>query len=171
LEYAARQGGLDLGRALASTLGVPHGVDAALYAGTAFFGSRSTQIIQVNDEIRNLRPADVMLFRDIDGTFVHAAVIQSIDWTRGIIRYLQCNNVALPHERGVHDSLVFFDPANPSVSLRDPSLHWTKKRLPAFTGEDFLFADDGERFRHRAGGGGRVVRLRVLVPVIERLNR
>ena len=170
LSYTARQGGLDLGRALMPALGIPPGADPALYIGTSFFNSRSQQIIAVDDEIRNLRPADIMLFRDIDGTVIHAAIIQSIDWTKGIIRYLQCTNVGMPHERGVHESYVYFDPANTSVSLKDTSLRWSKRRFPAFPGEEIPFVDDGERFRHRVGGGGRVVRLRAMIPVIERLN-
>jgi len=171
LSYIAKYGGLDLGRALSSALGVPPGANPSHYVGTAFFNSRSSHILPVIDEIRNLRPADIMLFRDIDGTVIHSAIIQSIDFNRGVIRYLQCNNVAVAEERGVHDSFIYFDPANPSVSLKDPSLHWTKKRFPTFAGEDFTFADDGERYRHRVNGGGRVVRLRALVPVIERINR
>ena len=171
LNYIARQDGLDLGRALAPVLGVPRGADPALYAGTSFFGSRSNQILQVNDEIRNLRPADILLFRDINGVIVHSAIIQSIDRTEGIIRYLQCNNVAAPHKRGVHDSFIYFNPENPAASLKDPSLHWTNKRFAPFPGEEVPFADDGERYRHRLNGGGRVVRLRALVPVIDRLNR
>jgi hypothetical protein len=112
-----------------------------------------------------------MLFRDVDGTVIHSAIIQSIDRDRGVIRYLQCTNVGLPHERGVHDSFIHFDPSNTSVSLKDPSLYWTKKRFPAFPGEEIPFADDGERYRNRVNGGGRVVRLRALIPVIERINR
>ncbi|MCL2186871.1 MAG: peptidoglycan endopeptidase [Treponema sp.] len=171
LSYVAKQGGLDLGRALSPVLGVPRGTDPSLYVGTAFFSSRNSQIISVNDEIRNLRPADIMLFRDVDGTIIHSAIIQSIDRQKGIIRYLQCTNACMPHERGVHDSFIYFDPANLSVSLKDLSLHWTKRRFPPFPGEDVPFADDGERFRHRAGGGGQVVRLRALIPVIERMSR
>jgi len=171
LSYAARQGNLDLNRALTPALGISRGANAALYAGTAFFNSRSSQIIAVDDQIRNLRPTDIMLFRDVDGTVIHSAIIQSIDWTRGIIRYLQCTSVGQPHERGVHDSFIYFDPANTAISLKDPSLHWSKRRFPAFAGEEIPFADDGERYRHRTGGGGRVVRLRAMVPVVERLNR
>jgi len=170
LNYIGRQGGVDLGRALSATLGVPHGADPSRYVGTSFFSSRNSQIIAVNDEIRSLRPADIILFRDIDGVIVHSAVIQSIDFTNGIIRYLQCNNVAPPDERGVHDSFIYFDPANPSVSLKDPSLHWTQKRFPPFPGEEIPWADDGERYRFTLQGGGRVVRLRALIPVIERIN-
>jgi len=171
LVYVARQGGVDLGAALNQVLGFPRGADPALYAGTSFFNSRNSQVIPVHDEIRNLRPADVLLFRDFEGNIVHAAVIQSIDWTRGVIRYLQCNNIAAQEERGVHEAFIYFDPANTSVSLKDPSLHWTKKRFGAFTGEYIPFADDGERYRYRLNGGGRVVRLRPLVPVVERMMR
>jgi len=170
LSHIARQGGVDLGAALAPVLGVPRGVNPALYVGTSFFNSRSSHMLAVEDEIRNLRPADIMLFRDVDGTVIHSAIIQSIDRTRGIIRYLQCTNVGLPNERGVHESFIYFDPANQNVSLKDPSLHWSKKRYPAFPGEEIPFADDGERYRHRANGGGRIVRLQALIPIIEGLR-
>jgi len=171
LSYVGRQGGIDLGRILSPVLGVPAGADPAHYAGTSFFNSRNSQVTAVSDEIRNLRPADVILFRDILGVIVHSAVIQSIDWTRGIIRYIQCNNVATLEERGVHDSFIYFDPSNTSVSLKDPSLYWTKKRFGAFPGETIPFADDGERYRYRLNGGGRVVRLNALVPIVDRLSR
>jgi hypothetical protein len=171
LDFIGRRGGIDLGRILSPTLGVPRGVDPARFAGTAFFNSRSPQIIAVNDEIRNLRPADIILFRDINGVVVHSVIIQSIDFTRGVIRYLQCTDVAPAEERGVHESFIYFDPANPSASLKDPSLYWTQRRAPPFPGEEVPFTNDGEIYRHRANGGGRVVRLRALVPVIERLNR
>jgi hypothetical protein len=171
LAHIGRQGGIDLGRILSQALRVPTGADPAHFAGTAFFNSRSSQIIQVNDEIRHLRPADILLFRDIHGIVTHSAIIQSINWETGVIRYLQCNSVASLQERGVHESFIYFNPSNTSVSLKDPSLHWTKKRFGAFPGEDVPFADDGERYRYRLNGGGRVVRLRELIPVIERLNR
>jgi hypothetical protein len=171
LSYTAKKGGVDLGRALSSVLGVSVTGSPSSYVGTSFFGSKNSQIIQVNEEIRNLRPADVMLFRDVDGTIVHSAIIQSIDFRKGVIRYLHCNNFSLPEERGVHESFIYFDPANPSVSLKDPSLHWTQKRYAPFIGEDFNFADDGERFRNRVNGGGKIVRLRAMVPVIDRMGR
>jgi len=170
LSYLAKEGGVDLGKTLTPVLGAPRGSDPSLYVGTAFFSSKNSQLIDIDDKIENLRLADVLLFRDVDGTIIHSAVIQSIDMAKGIIRYLQCTNTCLPHERGVHDSFIYFNPANTSVSLKDPSLHWSKKRFPAFPGEDAPFADDGERFRHRTGGGGRVIRLRALIPVIENLN-
>jgi len=171
LSHIGRAGGVNLGEELRTVLGTPRNADPSRYAGTSFFNSRSNHIIAVNDDIRSLRPADVMLFRDIDGAIVHSAIIQSIDRTKGVIRYLQCNNVAPINERGVHEAFIYFDPSNQSVSLKDPSLHWTKKRFGAFTGEDIPFADDGERYRYRLNGGGRVVRIRALIPAIERLNR
>jgi len=170
LSYIGNAGGINLGAVLTPALGVPSGGNPALYVGTSFYNSSSTQIIPVNDEIRNLRPADILLFRDFEGTIVHSAVIQSIDWTRGVIRYLQCNNIAPSEERGVHEAFIYFDPSNTSMSLKDPSLHWTKKRFGAFAGEYIPFADDGERYRYRLNGGGRVVRLRALVPVVERFG-
>jgi hypothetical protein len=171
--YIGRQGGMDLGRTLSSDIGVPHGADPSYYVGTAYFNSRSSQIIAVDDQIRNLRPADILLFRNSDGAMAHAAIIQSIDFTRGIIRYLQCTDEAPLDERGVHDSYIYFDPANPSVSLSSPSLRWTQKRFAPFPGEkDSAFSDDGERYRaYTELGGGRVVRIRALIPVIERMGR
>ena len=171
LSYIGRQGGIDLGQTLSAALRVPRGADPSRYVNTSFFNSNSSEIIAVQDQIQNLRPADIILFRDLNGAVGHAAIIQSIDFTRGIIRYLQCTNTAPVEERGVHDSYIYFDPANPDLSLSDPSLHWTQKRAAPFQGEETEFSDDGERYRHRAQGGGRVVRIRALVPVIERINQ
>jgi hypothetical protein len=164
---------MDIGRTLSSDIGVPRGADPSYYVGTAYFNSKSSQILTVDDQIRNLRPADILLFRNSDGAMAHAAIIQSIDFTKGIIRYLQCTDEAPLDERGVHDSYIYFDPANPGVSLNSPSLRWTQKRFAPFPGEkDSPFSDDGDRYRaYTELGGGKVVRLRVLVPVIERINR
>jgi hypothetical protein len=165
-----REGGIDLGSILAPAMGAPRGSNPARFAGTAFFNSSSSQIISVSDEIRNLLPGDIILFRNNSGGMAHSAVIQSVDFEKGAVRYLQCTDEAPLSERGVHDSWVYFDPANPGVSLGSTALQWTQKRFAPFPGEkDSPFSDDGERYR--AYGGGRVVRLRALVPVIERLNR
>jgi hypothetical protein len=171
--YIAAAGGVNLGRVLARIMGVRGGEDPSLYAGTSFFNSRSNQIIPVTDQIRNLRPADIMLFRAEDGGMGHAAVIQSVNFATGVIRYLQCTDEAPLAERGVHESFIYFNPANPSVSLSDPSLTWTKRRYPPFPGERASpFSDDGQRYRaFPEMGGGRVVRLRPVAEVIERLNR
>jgi len=170
LNYIGQQGGIDLGRTMAPAMGLPRGADLSRYVGTSFLNSRNSQIIAVNDEIRNLRPGDIMLFRDIDGVIVHSAVIQSIDYASGTLRYVQCNNVAPLDERGVHDSYIYFDPANRSASLKDPSLHWSQKRFAPYSGEEIPWADDGERYRYTLHGGGRVVRLRALIPAIEKIN-
>jgi hypothetical protein len=102
----------------------------------------------------------------------HSAVIQSIDFSRGIIRYVQCTDEAPLLERGVHESFIHFDPSDPGLSLSDPGLDWTQKRFAPFPGErDSPFSDDGERYRAFGElGGGRVVRMRALVPVIEKMN-
>jgi hypothetical protein len=173
LSYIGRQGGLDLGRSLSRVLGVPRGANPSWYVGTAFFNSKSSQIIPVKDEVASLRPADIILFRGFDGAMAHSAIIQSIDRSRGVIRYLQCTDEAPLAERGVHESFIYFDPARPRTSLGDPGLNWTQKRYAPFPGEkDSPFSDDGERYRAFSElGGGRVVRLRALGPVIERLNR
>ena len=171
LSYVAAAGGINLGRTLSGVLGVRDGNDPALYVGTSFFNSRSDQIIPVNDQIRNLRPADVILFRAEDGGMGHAAIIQSINFSTGVIRYLQCTDEAPLAERGVHESFIFFNPANTSVSLSDPSLVWTKRRYPPFPGETAsAFSDDGLRYRAFPRlGGGRVVRLRPVTEVIQRM--
>jgi hypothetical protein len=173
LSQVARQGGLDLGRTLSRSLGVRRGDDPSWYVGTAFFNSRSSHIISVNDEIRSLRPADILLFRSSDGARSHSAIIQSVNLSTGVIRYLQCTDEAPLAERGVHESFIYFDPRQPQVSLGNPTLRWTQKRYAPFPGEkDSPFSDDGERYRAFSElGGGRVVRLRALGPVIEKLNR
>ena len=161
LAYVARRGGVDMARLLGPTMGIPRGRDPAWYAGTVFFNSRNPHILPVEDRIANLRPADVILFRGPDGQMSHSAIIQSIDFTRGVIRYLQSTDMAQQHERGVHESFVYFDPARTYLFLCDPSHRWTKQRRPAFIGEPVCpFADDGERYRAFAEfGGGRVVRM------------
>ena len=172
LSYIGRQGGIDLGNALSRVLGVPRGADPSQYVGTSFFYSNNSQITGVKDDIRNLRPADIILFRDADGGMAHSAVIQSVNFENGIIRYLQCTSEAPLSERGVHESFIYFDPENPALSLSDPALHWTQKRFAAFPGEyDSPFSDDGERYRaFNEYGGGKVVRIRALIPVIEKMK-
>jgi hypothetical protein len=164
LSSIARHRGLDLGRALGRALGAPRGADPSYYAGTWFFGSRSSQIIPVEDRIANLRPGDILLFRSADGIIAHSAIIQSVDFSRGVIRYLQSTDEAPLAERGVHDSFIHFDPAAPRTSLKDASLRWTQSRYAPFPGEaPSPFSDDGQRYRaYEDLGGGKVVRLRLL---------
>jgi cell wall-associated NlpC family hydrolase len=172
LSSIARSGGLDLGKALRRTLGVPGNADPSLYAGTVFFDSASPELIRVRDQVGKLQPGDVLLFRGDDGSAVHSAVVQSVDRVDGLVRYLQSTDEALPEERGVHDSWIRFDPARPETSLKDPSLAWSQRRFPPFPGEKpSAFADDGERYRaFPEYGGGKVVRLKVLDMPIRRIN-
>jgi hypothetical protein len=172
LSYAARQGGLDLGNTLRRSLGAPRNRNPARYVGTAFFNSRSPQITSVQDRIRNLRPADIILFRGANGEMAHSAIIQSMDFKTGVIRYLQCTDEAPLEVRGVHESYIYFNPLKPDVSLSDISLRWTQQRQAPFPGERASpFSDDGKRYRaYRELGGGRVVRLRTMTPVIEKLK-
>jgi hypothetical protein len=172
LSRLAKAGGLDLGRSLSRALGVRDGNAPSRYAGTAFYNSKSSQIIPVDDKIALLRPGDILLFRGYDGEMSHSAVIQSVDLRNGVIRYLQCTDEAPLAERGVHESFIYFNPRDPQISLGDPSLNWTQKRYAPFPGEkESPFSDDGGRYRAFPElGGGRVVRLRPLVPVLERLG-
>ena len=171
--YIASAGGVDLGRTLARVLGVKSGVDPSRYAGTGFYNSSNSQIVPVKDEIRNLRPGDILLFRAEDGGMSHSAVIQSVDFSSGIIRYLQCTDEAPLEERGVHESFIYFNPASLSASLSDLSLSWTQSRYPPFPGEKASpFSDDGKRYRaYPELGGGRVVRILAVSQVIEKINR
>jgi len=173
LTYAAKQGGLDLGNALRRSMGIPRNGNPATYAGTAFFNSNSPHISAVQDRIKNLRPADIILFRGANGLMAHSAIIQSIDFNNGVIRYLQSTDEAPLDERGVHESFIYFDPANPDVSLSDPGLDWTQQRQAPFPGEKASpFSDDGKRYRAYSNlGGGRVVRLNPLTRVIAKMKQ
>jgi cell wall-associated NlpC family hydrolase len=171
--YVAAAGGVDLGRILASDLGVKNGENPSWYAGTGFYNSANSQIVSVKDEIRNLRPADIILFRAVDGGMSHSAVIQSVNLSSGVIRYLQCTDEAPLPERGVHESFIYFDPRFPSSSLSSPSLTWSQSRYPPFPGEKASpFSEDGERYRAFSGlGGGRVVRIRAVSDAIEKIKK
>lgn len=164
LKYVSRQGGVDLGKLLSRYLGVSAGGDPALYVGTSFYNSDSSHLLPVDDRIKNLRPADIILFRGPIGTISHSAIIQSIDYKRGVIRYMQCTDEAPQIERGVHESFIYFNPANTNVSLKDTRLTWTQLRQAPFPGEKASpYANDGHRYRaHSNLGGGRVVRLRYI---------
>lgn len=173
LSTVARRGGLDLSRALARSLRAPNAKVASLYFGTWYFTPKNKETIAVKDSIANLRPLDLILFRGDNGEIVHSSVIQSIDRKAGLIRYLQSTDEAPVNERGVHESFIRFDPGNPSVSLKDPSLVWTQRRLPPFEGEQSSkFTDDGDRFRaFPQYGGGTVVRLRALEKPLARIAK
>ena len=172
LSYAAKLGGLDLGSAMRRSLGAPRNENPARYVGTYFFNSKSPQIASVQDRIKNLRPADIILFRGSDGAMAHSAIIQSIDFKTGVIRYLQCTDEAPLTERGVHESFIYFDPAKPDISLSDTRLRWTQQRQAPFPGEKpSPFSDDGKRYRaYGALGGGRVVRLIPMTQMIDKMK-
>jgi hypothetical protein len=172
LSYVAAAGGTDLGSALRRTIGVPRNGNPSYYVGSKFFNSRTREILAVEDEIRSLKPADILIFRGEDGEAVHTAVIQSIDRGAGVIRYLQSTDEAPLAERGVHESFIHFDPGYPELRLSDPSLVWTQKRYPPFPGElASPYPDDGERYRaYPESGGGRVVRLRVVDEAVRKLR-
>jgi hypothetical protein len=165
LSYIAKQRGKDMGVLLRRALGLPSGGRPSSYAGTAFFGSRSSELTQVEDKIRNLKPADIILFRAANGSIAHSAIIQSIDWEQGVVRYLQSTDEAPLLERGVHESFIYFDPQKTDVSLKDPSLNWSQKRYAPFPGErSSAFSDDGVRYM--AFGGGKVVRLKQITALL-----
>jgi hypothetical protein len=164
LKTIARSGGLDLDRALRRYLGAPTAATTSLFIGTWFFDPRNRNLEVVKDEVRNLRPGDVFVFRGADGTTSHSAIIQSVNMTTGTIRYLQSTDVAEQDDRGVHESFINFDPAKPETSLKDPSVVWHQRRSAPFPGESGVeFWDYGQRFRaYPQYGGGSVVRLRML---------
>jgi hypothetical protein len=161
LSRVAKGKGLDLGKQLSRVLGVPRGTSPSIYAGTSFYNSRSHELVAVKEQLKNLRPGDILLFRASDGLMAHSAIIQSIDFSRGIIRYLQATDEAPQQERGVHESFIYFNPAKTDLALSDESLLWSQKRFSPFPGEKAsAFSDDGQRYR--AYGGGRVVRLALI---------
>jgi hypothetical protein len=172
LTSVARAGGLDLGKTFGRFVGAARSADASKFVGTWFFDPRNTYLEEVKDEIRNLRPADVIVFRGDDGTTRHSAVIQSVDRARGTIRYLQSTDESPQDERGVHESLITFDPAHPEVSLDNPTVTWHQLRGAAFDGEGGVwFRDDGERYRaYPEHGGGTVVRLKAIAKVVAKLS-
>ena len=173
LTTVAKTGGLDLNKALRRYLGAPSAARASLFIGTWFFDPRNRNLITVKDEIRNLRPCDVLVFRGDGGLTTHSAIIQSIDMKGGTIRYLQSTDNAEQDDRGVHESLITFDPGKPQTSLKDPSLVWHQRRTAAFTGEEagVEFWDDGERYRaFPEFGGGAVVRLKAMQKLMARFS-
>ena len=172
LRSIAAADGLDLDRIAGRDAGLPKGAVPALFVGTWYYDPRNGRTRVVNDRLSDLLPGDIMLFRGEDGSFLHSCVIQSIDYATGRLRYLQSTDECPQDMRGVHESLVLFDPARPETSLRDPSLRWLQLRGAAFEGEpDPAFTDDGERFRAYSGiGGSVVVRFKALEKSVARLG-
>ncbi len=165
--------GLDLDRKTAAVLGAGANRLPGII-GLWFFDPESSFSETVEDRIENLRPGDVILFRGrVPGRgiwFRHSAVIHSVDFDLGLIRYLQCTDWATSEERGVHDSRVRFDPANPELSLSDPSLQWLQTIQPTFTGETPLryWKNDGHRYRsYQEEGGSLIVRLKIIKTLLQ----
>ncbi|MFZ4614843.1 MAG: peptidoglycan endopeptidase [Rectinemataceae bacterium] len=181
LNAVARAGGLDLPRALGRQSGGSRIYYAAPYIGTWFFTPKNKAFELVDEKIANLRPADIIVFRDREGKPVHSSVIQSIDRKAGLIRYLQSTDEAPRDLRGVHESFIEFPPDNPQLRLGDPEVLWGQLRESAFAGEpSSAFTDDGTRFRAWTNegvykgtkrGGGFVVRLKALAPAIKKLSK
>lgn len=139
--------------------------------GLWFYDPLSKHTEPVEDRIEDLRPADLLLFEGSDGSFKHSAVIQSIDFEKGLIRYIQSTDWAPQAERGVHESLIRFDPARPEVDLRHYSVRWLQQVRPPFQGETEPrdWRDDGDRYLwYLDAGGSRVVRLKALAKVLSR---
>lgn len=171
LRSVAKAGKLDLDREMGRSVGLPRGAKPALYVGTWYYDPAKGRTRLVPDRIDRLLPGDILLFRGEDGSFLHSCVIQSIDLAAGRLRYLQSTDESPLSERGVHESVILFDPARPGLSLKDPSLHWLQLRGATFAGEpESAFTDDGERFRaYPESGGGVVVRLKALEKVVAKL--
>ena len=138
--------------------------------GLWFYDPASGYTDAFEDRIDMLRPADVILFRGSDGGLKHSAVVQSIDLEKGLVRYVQSTDWAVESERGVHQSVILFDPSRPEVSLRHYSVIWKQQVQPPFDGEteprDWL--TDRDRYAwYPAAGGSLVVRLRYLAALFE----
>jgi hypothetical protein len=172
LRAIASAGGLDLDKSFGRGAGLAKGVKPSLFVGTWTYDPRSGKTRAVPDEIDKLLPGDIILFRGEDGSFIHSCVIQSIDLAAGRLRYLQSTDESPSDDRGVHESILLFDPERPATSLKDPSLRWLQRRGVPFAGEPApAFNDDGERYRAYADiGGGIVVRLKALEKIIGRLR-
>ncbi|MBA7669420.1 hypothetical protein ES703_77550 [subsurface metagenome] len=137
--------------------------------GLCFFNPEEHNVERVEDKIENLRPGDIFLFRGRGGIFRHSAVIQSIDFKKGVIRYIQCTDWAPQAERGVHESFINFDPSNPGISLKHRSVQWTQEIYPTFEGEAQLkyWKNDGDRYRaYWETGRSVIVRLKLIRDLI-----
>jgi hypothetical protein len=169
LEAVARAYGLELEQVLGEMLrAAPRAVRGRI--GLWFFDPAQGYTEKVSDRIDELRPADLILFRGSDGTFKHSAVIQSIDLERGIIRYLQSTDWATEIERGVHRSIIRFDPLRLTESLDHYSVRWLQQVRPPFPGErePRNWRTDRDRYLwYPEAGGSQVVRLRLVAAALQ----
>jgi hypothetical protein len=168
LGTVARAYGLDLDGALAQKLRVdPRAVRKRI--GLWFYDPARGFTERVADRIEELRPADLLLFRGSDGTFKHSAVVQSVDFQEGVIRYVQSTDWASEEERGVHLSTIHFDPARPRESLAHYSVRWLQQVRPPFAGENEPrnWQTDRDRYLwYTEAGGSMVVRLKILAAAL-----
>jgi hypothetical protein len=165
----ARSLAYNLDRIVGRSLRVPAGAVSELM-GLWYFNPANGHAESVEDSVSSLRPGDILLFRGRKGEFRHSAVIQSIDLSKGVIRYVHCTDWTTQPGRGVHESFFFFDPAHPDASLRDRSIRWTQAVCPAFVGEPGLkyWKNDGDRYRTQwPTGTSLVVRLEPIVRLVE----
>jgi hypothetical protein len=166
----ARAYGKDINTMLGERWGITPG-QVGSRVGLWFYDPANGYTETLDDRIENLRPADIILFRGSDGRLKHSAVIQSIDWEKGLIRYVQCTDWAVEPERGVHQSEILFDPSRPQVSLKHYSVIWTQQVRPPFDGEleprDWL--TDRDRYAwYPAAGGSLIVRLQYLAATFQK---
>ncbi len=168
LQEVAGACGIQLDQEIGKALGVsPRQVSGRI--GLWFFDPAQGYTAEVVDRIGELRPADLILFRGSDGSFKHSAVIQSIDLSRGIIRYLQSTDWATEIERGAHQSTIRFDPSRLGVSLDHYSVRWLQQVRPPFPGErePRNWRSDRDRYLwYPEAGGSRVVRLRLVAAAL-----
>ena len=160
--------GIDLEEVLAENLGV-RPQEVRYRVGVRLYDPANRYTETVGDRIEDLRPADLILYRGSDGTFKHSAVILSIDFQEGLIRYVQSTDWSAMEERGVHLSEIRFDPAQARVGLRHYTVRWLQQVRPPFEGEleprDWL--NDGDRYLwYTEGGGSLVARPRYLAPAL-----
>ena len=164
LETVALAYGIELNRSLAKSWKVSSN-EVRRRIGMWFFDPANGYTERVADRIEDLRPADMILFRGSDGALKHSAVIQSIDLENGMIRYVQSTDWAIEEERGVHQSMIRFDPARAQVGLGHYSVRWLQQVRPPFTGEEEPrdWRTDGDRYLwYTDAGGSMVVRPRFL---------
>jgi hypothetical protein len=168
LESVARACGVELDRLLGEELGVD-AREVRERIGLWFLDPAQGYTERVDDRIEMLRPADLILFRGSDGAFKHSAIIQSVDLSQGIVRYLQSTDWAAELERGVHQSTIRFDPSRLGVNLEHYSVRWLQQVRPPFAGErePRNWRTDRDRYMWYAeAGGSRVVRLRLLASAL-----
>lgn len=166
LRAIALQYGVDLYEEIGKKLGVKP-EHAPLYIGTWYYNHWNTE--GVEDKIINLRPGDLILFPDWRRPVVHSTVIQSIDFRKGRVRYVQCTDWVFDRvERGPHNSKIIFDLSFPEKSLSDPSLIWTQRLGPTFEGETCPYGNNSDGYRYLLPPyRGKVVRLKRVAELLK----